>query len=129
ARAPCSCARNSSDRLPIRFAPPTVARGVPGSLVGDVVVDPEGRRMNTPKRFPPPEHLRAAFRVSVVSVAWTVSASAIAIVSGIVARALVLVVFGLTGVLDAAGSWTLALHFRHAIKHETVSLAREELAL
>ncbi len=85
--------------------------------------------MNAPKRFPAPEHLRAAFRVSVLSVGWTVSASATAIGSGIAAHALVLVVFGLTGVLDAAGSWTLALHFRHALKHETISIAREELAL
>ena len=85
--------------------------------------------MNAPKRLPPPEHLRAALRVSVLSVAWTVAASATAIVSGVVAHALVLVVFGLTGVLDAAGSWTLALHFRHALKHETFSIAREELAL
>jgi divalent metal cation (Fe/Co/Zn/Cd) transporter len=85
--------------------------------------------MDAPNRSPSPEHLRAAFRVSVVSVAWTVCASAAAIVSGIVAHALVLVVFGLTGVLDAAGSWTLALHFRHALEHETISIAREELAL
>ena len=85
--------------------------------------------MNAPKELPPPEHLRAALRVSVVSVAWTVAASATAIVSGIVAHALVLFVFGLTGVLDAAGSWTLALHFRHALEHESISIAREELAL
>src|SRR5437763_16005678 len=85
--------------------------------------------MSTPNNVPSAEHLRAAFRVSVLSVAWTVAASATAIVSGFVAHALVLVVFGLTGVLDAAGSWTLALHFRHALKHETVSVAREELAL
>ena len=85
--------------------------------------------MSTPNNVPSAEHLRAAFRVSVLSVAWTVAASATAIVSGFVAHALVLVVFGLTGVLDAAGSWTLSLHFRHALKHETVSVAREELAL
>ena len=60
--------------------------------------------MSTPNNLPSPEHLRAAFRVSVLSVTWTIAASATAIVSGIVAHALVLVVFGLTGVLDAAGS-------------------------
>jgi divalent metal cation (Fe/Co/Zn/Cd) transporter len=85
--------------------------------------------MNAPKPLPSPEHLRAAFRVSVLSIVWTVAASTTAIISGILAHALVLVVFGLTGVLDAAGSWTLALHFRHALKHETISNAREELAL
>jgi divalent metal cation (Fe/Co/Zn/Cd) transporter len=85
--------------------------------------------MNTSNRFPPPEHLRAALRVSVLSVMWTVAASVTAIASGILAHALVLIVFGLTGVLDAAGSWTLALHFRHALKHESISITREELAL
>jgi len=85
--------------------------------------------MNASNRFPPPEHLRAAFRVSVLSVVWTVAASAVAIVSGVLARALVLIVFGLTGVLDAAGSWTLALHFRHTLKHQSISITREELAL
>jgi divalent metal cation (Fe/Co/Zn/Cd) transporter len=85
--------------------------------------------MNAPNRLPHPEHLRAAFRVSVVSVVWTVAASAIAIVSGFLAHGLVLIVFGLTGVLDAAGSWTLALHFKHALKHERISIAKEEFAL
>lgn len=84
--------------------------------------------MSTPKD-PSPEHLRAALRVSVFSVAWTVAASAAAIVAGIVAHTLVLIVFGLTGVLDAAGSWALALHFKHALVHATVSEKRERIAL
>ena len=85
--------------------------------------------MDTPGRFPRIEHLRAAFRVSFVSVAWTVSASAAAISAGVAAHALVLVVFGLTGVLDAAGSWALALHFKHALRHEAISEKRERIAL
>jgi divalent metal cation (Fe/Co/Zn/Cd) transporter len=85
--------------------------------------------MGTPSTLPEARHLRAAFRVSAISVAWTVIASAGAITAGILARALVLVVFGLTGALDAAGSWTLALHFRHALARGTISAARERLAL
>jgi divalent metal cation (Fe/Co/Zn/Cd) transporter len=38
-------------------------------------------------------------------------------------------VFGLTGLLDAAGSLTLALHFRHALANEHLSEARERIAL
>ncbi len=85
--------------------------------------------MGTPNHTPSPEQLRAALSVSVLSVAWTVAASTTAIVAGIVAHTLVLIVFGLTGVLDAAGSWTLALHFKHALKHESVSEKRERIAL
>lgn len=83
--------------------------------------------MSTPN--PQPEHLRAAFWVSVLSVAWTIAASTAAIVAGILAHALMLIAFGLTGVLDAAGSWALALHFRHDLAHETVSEKRERIAL
>ena len=85
--------------------------------------------MSTPIDFPSHEHLRAALRVSVLSVMWTVAASTVAIIAGIVAHALVLVVFGLTGVLDATGSWALALHFRHALAHASISEARERMAL
>jgi divalent metal cation (Fe/Co/Zn/Cd) transporter len=85
--------------------------------------------MGTPHRSPSDEHLRAALRVSVFSVCWTVAASTTAIVAGLVSRALVLIVFGLTGLLDAVGSWALALHFRHALKHQQVSDLRERNAL
>ena len=85
--------------------------------------------MGTPHRSPSDEHLRAALRVSILSVCWTVAASAAAIVAGVVSRALVLIVFGLTGVIDAAGSWALALHFRHALKHRQASERRERTAL
>ena len=85
--------------------------------------------MSTANHSPSPEHLRAALRVSVLSVCWTVAASSAAVVAGVVSRALVLIVFGLTGVLDAAGSWALALHFRHALKHQQVSERRERTSL
>jgi divalent metal cation (Fe/Co/Zn/Cd) transporter len=41
----------------------------------------------------------------------------------------VLVAFGLTGLLDAAGSATLVLHFRHALRHEVISERHERRAL
>jgi divalent metal cation (Fe/Co/Zn/Cd) transporter len=71
---------------------------------------------------------RDAFRVSVVSVLWTLLSSAAGVAIGVVTPSLVLVAFGLTGAIDAAGSWALALHFRHALEHETVSARREEVA-
>ena len=76
-----------------------------------------------------PDAYRSGMRVSIMSVAWTVSTSSAAIAAGITSRALVLIVFGLTGLLDAAGSITLALHFRHVLRHEAVSEGRERLAL
>ena len=73
--------------------------------------------------------LRAGIWVSAVSVAWTVSASTIAVVTGLTSHTLVLVVFGLTGILDAAGSLTIALHFGDALKNEAFSSVKERFAL
>src|SRR5205823_584940 len=42
---------------------------------------------------------------------------------------LVLLAFGLAGVLDAAGSAALVVHFRHALRHETFSERHERAAL
>ena len=76
------------------------------------------------------EHdLRRAVRWSVASVLWTAVASSVAIAGGVVAGSLLLVVFGAVGVLDAAGSTVLALHFRHALHHERISERRERQAL
>jgi divalent metal cation (Fe/Co/Zn/Cd) transporter len=80
-------------------------------------------------RRPSPSDLRGGVRVSVASVAWALVASTAAVVVGIVDGRLVLVVFGATGLLDAAGSLTLALHFRHALAHEALSVHRERFAL
>jgi divalent metal cation (Fe/Co/Zn/Cd) transporter len=85
--------------------------------------------MSTPTAAPSPTDLRAGVRVSAVSVAWTVLASGVAIVAGVADGALVLVAFGLTGLLDAVGSVTLVLHFRHALERELVSERRERVAL
>jgi divalent metal cation (Fe/Co/Zn/Cd) transporter len=75
------------------------------------------------------DDLEAGLRVSVVSIVWTVVASAVAVTLGLLTPSLVLVAFGLTGLLDAAGSFALVLHFRHALRHEAISERRERLAL
>jgi divalent metal cation (Fe/Co/Zn/Cd) transporter len=77
----------------------------------------------------PSDHLRAGLRVSAVSIVWTVLSSTTAIVLGIGAGSLVLVVFGAAGLLDAAGSVSLMVHFRHALRHEEFSQRHERLAL
>ena len=73
--------------------------------------------------------LRAGIVVSEVSLAWTIASSAAAGAIGISRGSLVLVAFGATGVLDAAGSAALVVHFRHAVRHEAVSERRERVAL
>ena len=72
--------------------------------------------------------LRSGLRVSAVSIAWTVVASTVAIGAGLRASSLVLIAFGCTGLLDAAGSVALVVHFRHALKHETFSQRHEQVA-
>src|SRR5437660_1835759 len=64
-----------------------------------------------------PVHLRAGLHVSQASVAWSVTVCAAAVVTGVIDGGLVLIAFGLTGLLDGAGSFVLALHFRHALAH------------
>ena len=77
----------------------------------------------------PGGHLRAGVRVSVVSIAWTVVSSTAAIVLGIASGSLALIVFGAAGVLDAVGSVSLVVHFRHALRHEAFSQRHERIAL
>jgi len=78
---------------------------------------------------PATEHLEAGVRVSVASIAWTVVSGTVAVAVGLSAGSLVLVAFGFTGLLDAAGSATLVLHFRHALRHDMVSEGHERRAL
>jgi divalent metal cation (Fe/Co/Zn/Cd) transporter len=63
-----------------------------------------------------------------MSIAWTVVASTVAIGAGLTTSSLVLIAFGCTGLLDAAGSTALVVHFRHALKHETFSERHERVA-
>ena len=75
-----------------------------------------------------PGDLRSGLLVSLISIVWTVAASAVSITVGLRAGSLVLVAFGCTGVLDAAGSAALVVHFRHALKHEAFSERHERTA-
>jgi divalent metal cation (Fe/Co/Zn/Cd) transporter len=76
-----------------------------------------------------PEHLRAGVRVSTVSIGWTVVTSVTSVALGIAAGSLVLVAFGLVGILDVIGSVALVVHFRHALRHDAFSEHRERLTL
>ena len=74
------------------------------------------------------EHVRAAYRISVASVVWTVCTSAIAIVIGVQSHTVVLVALGAVGLVDAIGSVTLAVHFRDALHNEELSERLERIA-
>jgi divalent metal cation (Fe/Co/Zn/Cd) transporter len=77
----------------------------------------------------PDAPLRAGLNVSSASLAWTVASGSGAVVLGVTANSLVLVAFGIIGMLDAVGSTTLVIHFRHALRHESLSERRERVAL
>jgi len=70
-----------------------------------------------------------ALRISAVSLAWTLVASAGSIGIGAATGTLVLVTFGLVSLLDAAGSLTLVVHFRHAQHTGDMSERHEAIAL
>jgi divalent metal cation (Fe/Co/Zn/Cd) transporter len=72
---------------------------------------------------------RRAMRVSATSVVWTLVAGAAAVVIGLRAHTLALVAFGAIGVLDAAGSVALVVHFRHSLVHDEASARHERIAL
>jgi divalent metal cation (Fe/Co/Zn/Cd) transporter len=58
--------------------------------------------------------LRSGLRVSVVAAGWTLLASVAGIWVGAALGSVALIAFGAVGLLDAAGSVTLAVHFRLA---------------
>lgn len=73
--------------------------------------------------------VRHGLRVSEISLVWTVLAGAGAVVIGVVANTVVLIAFGLIGLMDGVGSATLIVHFRHALHHEAISERHEAVAL
>ena len=75
------------------------------------------------------DSVRAALRISAASFVWTVASGSASVAIGLAQNSLVLVAFGLTGVLDSAGSAVLVTHFRHTIHHEAFSERHERLAL
>ena len=66
-------------------------------------------------------YVRAAWLVSVQSVAWTVVAGSGAVALGLVERSAVLVAFGAIGLVDAVGSTALVHHFSHSARHDEFS--------
>ena len=72
--------------------------------------------------------LRLLLRISIVSLAWTLVVGVYAITLGVTTGALTLASFGAIGLLDAAGSATLVVHFRHALRHERISERHERTA-
>jgi divalent metal cation (Fe/Co/Zn/Cd) transporter len=73
-------------------------------------------------------HLNAGFRVSVLSVVFTLATSVAAMALGIATSTIVLVAFGAIGLLDAIGSVALAYHFKHGLRHEQLSEELERVA-
>jgi divalent metal cation (Fe/Co/Zn/Cd) transporter len=73
--------------------------------------------------------VRAGMAVSAFSIAWTVVTSSVSIAVGLSHSSVVLVAFGCTGLLDAAGSVALVVHFRHALRHGELSDRHEAVAL
>ena len=73
--------------------------------------------------------VQAGLRVSSASLAWTLMAGSSAIVVGSLYHSLVLIAFGAIGIVDAVGSGSLILHFRHSLRHVAISERHERTAL
>jgi divalent metal cation (Fe/Co/Zn/Cd) transporter len=58
-----------------------------------------------------PSHLRSGLRVSAVAAGWTLAASVAGVWIGVAQHSVALLAFGAVGLLDAAGSVTLVVHF------------------
>jgi divalent metal cation (Fe/Co/Zn/Cd) transporter len=100
---------------------------VPGSLVGSSA--PGGVLAYDQPQAPIDRDVRQGLRISSYSLGWTIVAGTCVIVIGVIGNSLTLVVFGIVGLLDAVGSGTLILHFRHAIRHEAISPQHERMTL
>src|SRR5215210_3795687 len=75
------------------------------------------------------QDLHAGVQVSTASIAWTVVSGTLAVIVGLSTGSLVLVAFGFTAILDAAGSAALVVNFRHALRHDAISTHLEHRAL
>jgi divalent metal cation (Fe/Co/Zn/Cd) transporter len=72
--------------------------------------------------------VRAALRVSILSMVWTLLSSVFAVIIGVRSRTSVLVAFGAVGVVDAIGSATLTVHFLQGLRHNELSVRLERLS-
>ncbi len=73
-------------------------------------------------------HVKAALRVSMLSMVWTLVSSVFAVIIGIRSRTSVLVAFGAVGVVDAIGSASLSYHFLRGLQHDQLSERLENLS-
>ncbi len=73
--------------------------------------------------------VRAGLRVSEVSIIWTCLAGAVSVLLGVTQGSLALAAFGAIGLLDAAGSVSLVVQFRSAIRHAAISERLERVSL
>lgn len=78
--------------------------------------------------MPTEPEVRASYRISVVTAAWTILAGVAAVVLGVRDHTTVAVALGGVGFVDAIGSMALAFHFRHVIRHEAISRRHEAAA-
>ena len=87
--------------------------------------------MSVPARGSDPHthFAKLALTISLVSLVWTLVAGSAAIGIGLSTKSLVLVAFGGIGLLDAVGSASLVIHFRHSLHHEAPSDHLEKVAL
>ncbi len=76
----------------------------------------------------PGREIHAGLVASTASICWTALSSAVAVGYGVSAGSIVLVAFGAVGVFDMAGSIALIAHFRHALRHQSVSERHERAA-
>lgn len=67
------------------------------------------------------DDVRAARRLSELSIAWTVVFSSLAVGFGIASGSAALVAFGAVGYVDLVGSVALVHHFRHALRSNDLS--------
>ena len=73
-------------------------------------------------------HVKAALRVSMLSMVWTLVSSVFAVIIGVRSRTSVLVAFGAVGVVDAIGSASLSYHFLRALQNDELSERLEDLS-
>jgi divalent metal cation (Fe/Co/Zn/Cd) transporter len=73
-------------------------------------------------------HVRTGLRLSVASMSWTAAAGSAAVVIGVVSGSVVVVAFGSIGMIDGVGSAALVVHFRHALRHQAMSVRLERTA-
>lgn len=87
-----------------------------------------GRYTNGSKESSDRAAVRAAWAVSLQSVAWTLIAGTGAIAIGVASGSAVLTAFGAIGLVDAVGSAALVHHFRHGLRHAELTDRLERLA-